>query len=114
MPSPIRLALICDYLEERWASMDLVGEMVLSHLRARHAGAIAPTRVCPPFRHRAGRLAPARLARAAHNADRALNRMVDYPRVAGRLARRGDFDLFHLVDHSYSQVLHALPAGRAV
>ena len=33
----IRLALACDYLEECWPSMDLVGEMVLSYLRGDHA-----------------------------------------------------------------------------
>ena len=37
---PIRLALVCDYAEEQWASMDLVGEMVLDHLRRGHAGAV--------------------------------------------------------------------------
>jgi glycosyltransferase involved in cell wall biosynthesis len=31
-----------------------------------------------------------------------------------RLARGGEFDLFHLVDHSYAQLVHELPAGRAV
>ncbi len=49
-PQPIRLALVCDYREEHWPSMDLVGEMVLTHLQAGHADAIAPTRICPPFR----------------------------------------------------------------
>ena len=33
IPMTIRLALCCDYLEEGWASMDLVGDMILGHLR---------------------------------------------------------------------------------
>src|SRR5262249_58441189 len=48
------------------------------------------------------------------NADRLLNRFWDYPRLLGRLARRGGFDLFHLVDHSYAQLVLALPPGRVV
>ena len=100
----IRLALVCDYVEERWPSMDLVGEMILAHLQARHAGAVAPTRICPAFRRRA----------RARNVDRLINRFYDYPKVTRRLARGGEFDLFHLVDHSYAQLVHEMPAGRAV
>ena len=43
-----------------------------------------------------------------------LNRYVDYPRQLRRPPGRGAFDLYHLVDHSYAQLVHALPAGRAV
>jgi glycosyltransferase involved in cell wall biosynthesis len=46
------------------------------------------------------------------NADRVLNRFWDYPRFVRDL--KSEFDLFHLVDHSYSQLLHELPAGRTV
>jgi glycosyltransferase involved in cell wall biosynthesis len=38
--------------------------------------------------------------------------MCDYPRYLRRVL--GDFDLFHLIDHSYSHLLHELPAGRAM
>lgn len=112
---PIRVALVCDYLEERWASMDLVAEMVGEHLARGHAGEVAVTTIRPPFRRRA-MLVPAkgRVAGAAWNADRALNRMVDYPRALRAIDRRERFDLYHLVDHSYSQLVHALPPGRAV
>src|SRR5262249_20945394 len=34
----------------------------------------------------------------------------DYPRHLRQ--RRNDFDLFHVVDHSYAQLVHALPAER--
>ncbi len=111
---PIRLAVVCDYLEENWPSMELVGEMVLSHLGERHADEVAVTRVCPPFRHRAARLPGIGRRGPARNVDRLINRFWDYPRTIADLARAGRFDLFHLVDHSYAQLVHALPPGRAV
>ena len=84
-PGPIRVALLCDYREEGWASMDLFGEMIERHLREGHAGAVEPTAFRPPFRRPFGRLpAPAKVAR---NADRLLNRFVTYPRAARVLAR---------------------------
>jgi glycosyltransferase involved in cell wall biosynthesis len=111
---PVRVAVLCDYLGENWPSMDLTAEMVVSMLRERHAGAVEVERVCPPFRHRLTRWPVVGRSPAAYNADRLLNRFRDYPRVARRLARSGRFDLFHVIDHSYGQLLHELPEGRAV
>jgi glycosyltransferase involved in cell wall biosynthesis len=112
---PIRLALVCDYLEERWASMDLVAEMVREHLGRGHDGEVVVTAVRPPF-HRRAMLVPAagRAAGVAWNADRALNRMVDYPRALRAIDRRERFDLYHIVDHTYAQLVHAQPPGRTV
>ena len=45
-------------------------------------------------------------------ADRIANRLWDYPRLVAGLADR--FDLFHIVDHSYAQLVHRLPAGRTI
>jgi glycosyltransferase involved in cell wall biosynthesis len=111
---PLRLAVACDYPEEGWTSMDLVGRMILAHLAARHADAVAACDVRPPFRRRLTRADGAARGRAARNADRLLNRFVDYPRAVRGLARVGAFDLLHVVDHSYSQLVHAAPPGRAV
>jgi glycosyltransferase involved in cell wall biosynthesis len=113
-PRPLRVAVVCDYPEEHWPSMDLVGEMILTHLHLGQAGAVEAERVCPPFRHRHTRLPVVGRSAAARNADRLVNRFHDYPRVLRRLAGTGRFDLYHLVDHSYSQLVHALPPGRAV
>lgn len=110
----IRLALLCDYAEEGWASMDLFGEMILGHLRLGHAGEVEPERVCPPYRRRLERLPGLGRRGAARNADRLTNRFVDYPGQVRRLVRSGRFDLYHLVDHSYAQLVHELPAGRSV
>jgi glycosyltransferase involved in cell wall biosynthesis len=112
--APLRVALICDFVEERWPSMDLFGEMILAHLQSEHAGAVAVTRICPPLRSRLARWSPLHMHRMAWNADRLVNRFWDYPRVLGRLARTGDFDLFHIVDHSYGQLAHVLPPGKTV
>ena len=50
--APMRLAVLCDYPEEGWASMDLVAEMVLQELHAHHGDQVGAVRVCPPFRRR--------------------------------------------------------------
>jgi glycosyltransferase involved in cell wall biosynthesis len=115
-PPPVgpRIALFADYLEEGWPSMDLVAGMLAQHLPAALSADRASVHCLRPvFRSRLSRLwSRGRAGRAAWNFDRLANRLFDYPRFAR--TRRAEFDLFHLVDHSYSQLLHELPAGRAV
>lgn len=111
---PIRVALVRDYLEENWPSMELVGEMIQGHLRQGHADAIQASRLLPRLRPRAGRLPGIGRGGAARNVDRLLGRFHDYPRWLGRQVRERPMDLYHLVDHSYGQLVHALPPGRAV
>src|SRR4029450_10936833 len=48
----IRVAVIADYLEEGWPSMDLVADMLMEHLRKEHAGTIEATLVRPPMPRR--------------------------------------------------------------
>ncbi len=107
-----RIGLICDFVEERWPSMDLVAAMVFERLRSEHAAALDIERICPPLHPRFARLPIVGGAPALHNADRLWNRFVDYPHSLK--PQLGRFDLFHLVDHSYSQLIHGLPPGRAV
>ena len=45
-------------------------------------------------------------------ADRVVNRFWDYPRWLAR--QRDAFDVFHIVDHSYAHLVHALPPERTV
>ena len=78
------------------------------------AEGIAATRVCPPYRRRLTRWPVVRRLGPARNADRVLNRFWDYPRALRATAGRGGFDLYHVVDHSYSQLVHVLPPGRSV
>ncbi len=104
-----RLAVICDLREENWPSMDLVAEKLLAHLRAEHAATIEPVRLCAAFRVRFGRL-PLLAKRQTFNADRILNRLVDYPRFLQTQQRSAE--LFHVCDHSYANLVHRLPAHR--
>jgi glycosyltransferase involved in cell wall biosynthesis len=110
--------VLCDFPEEGWHSMDLCGEMLLRELhelrhgfQGLHLGqGVRAERVCPPFRRCCGRLPVLGRRRTAFNADRLLNRFWTFPRHLR--ARLGDFDLFHVCDHSYAHLAHALPAGQ--
>jgi glycosyltransferase involved in cell wall biosynthesis len=109
MTKRLRVAVLADFPEEGWRSMDRVADCLIAELAGSHADRIEATRICPPFRHRSTRLWR---GRGSTNLDRLANRLIDYPRHAGRLADR--FDVFHLIDHSYAQVVHRLPAARTV
>src|SRR5437016_10213555 len=104
----LRVAIVCDFVEEGWPSMDLVAEMLLDHLRKDHSDVFAAKRVCPPMRRRFTRHSDGK----RFNADRFINRFWDYPHFARRLL--SEFDLFHVVDHSYGQLVHRLPPERTV
>ncbi len=105
-----RLAVLCDFREENWPSMNLFAEMLIQGVQKHQVGRAAAERVCPPFRRRFGRLPMLGRRPAAFNADRLLNRLWDFPRFARKQVDR--FDLFHVCDHSYAQLVHALPAER--
>lgn len=106
-----RLAVLFDPPEENWPSMDLVGEMLVRELCAAHADELAVTAIRPNIRAVARTLRPVIGDRVAFRAERAIARFVEYPARAA--AVRGRFDAFHVVDHSYAQLVHALPRGRA-
>jgi glycosyltransferase involved in cell wall biosynthesis len=102
------IAVMFDAREENWRSMDLVGDMLFQAWESNPALHVSPTRVSirvPNFVRRVR--GP---AHANFNADRALARYVAYPlrAVAARRRRR----LFHVVDHSYAQLVHVLPHER--
>jgi glycosyltransferase involved in cell wall biosynthesis len=107
----IRVAVICDFLEERWPSMDLVGDMLCCNLADQCHDDLTAVQVRPPLPRRLSRI-PGLPERSAWNADRLIGRFVDYPRWLR--SRQSHYDLFHLVDHSYSQLINGLAAGRVV
>lgn len=107
--SRLRVAILADYLEEGWPSMDLVAEMLLDRLTREHAATMDVTLIRPPLRRRLSRISSQRLA---FGVDRVAARLWDYPRFAAAL--RAEFDLFHVVDHSYAQLVHELPPDRTI
>ena len=107
----VRVAIVPDFREEFWPSMDLVADMLYANLCSQFSREMAVTQLHPAFRRRFARV-PIFPSKVARNADRLMNRLRDYPVWLRK--RRGDYDLFHIVDHSYSQLIHSLPADRTV
>ena len=52
MTSPLRVAILADYAEEGWPSMDLVADTLVDYLRREHAGPIEPTLIRPKMPRR--------------------------------------------------------------
>ncbi len=105
----LRVALLADYLEEGWPSMDLIAEMLQDRLSREHTASIDVALIRPALRRRLSRVSNQKLA---FGVDRIAGRLWDYPRVASSLSAR--FDLFHIVDHSYAQLVHQLPPSRTL
>jgi glycosyltransferase involved in cell wall biosynthesis len=105
-----RVAVISDFIEEGWPSMDLVAEMLSDHLAREHAKCFDVELVRPRF------IWPSSLRSIANKhslaAAKLFNRFAVYPRWIAR--NRSRFDIFHIVDHSYSHLIHHLPANRCV
>jgi glycosyltransferase involved in cell wall biosynthesis len=103
----LRLAVICDAVEEGWRSMDYVAEMLVKHLQEEHSDQFETVAITPRFFRVFERIAP---GPSAFNADRAVTRFVTYP--TSLLRSRSKFDLFHVADHSYAHLVHVLPRER--
>jgi glycosyltransferase involved in cell wall biosynthesis len=108
----LRVAIIADYLEEGWPSMDLVADMLFDRLQREHASSTSVSLVRPTLRRRAGRLPGSSRTTWLAGFDRVANRLWDYPRHVAAL--NGSYDIFHIVDHSYAQLVHSLPADRTI
>jgi glycosyltransferase involved in cell wall biosynthesis len=110
---PLKLAVLCDLLEERWFSMDLLADMLIAE--AREVPAVAVTRVRPALPPVLARVAERDGQRArnpwGYRAGIGFGRFVQYPVAA--LRERPRYDYFHVVDHSYAHLLFELPARRA-
>lgn len=96
----VDVALVADLIEERWPSMDLVADMLLDHLGRRPD--VRVTMLRPELRGSMATL----LARPV-GLDRYVRRFAQYPKW---LATSGSgHDVYHVVDHSYAHLVHALP-----
>jgi glycosyltransferase involved in cell wall biosynthesis len=107
-----RIAIVADLAEERWHSMDLVAEILMLGLRSPAARAVEAVQIRPSLVRRFTRVPG--LGRWSHveTADRIINRMWDYRRTLA--AQADDFDLFHIVDHSYAHLVTVLPPDRSL
>ena len=90
--------------------MDLCAQMLLKHLQSEHTESIHAVPICPPFKKRFQHLPGLGRKRAAFNGDRLFNRFWDYPQYLSQNV--ADFDLFHVCDHTYAQLVHVLPPER--
>jgi len=109
---PIRAAIVCDFREEGWHSMDLIADMLLEMLPSASGGSVIPTRLMPPMRRRWSRMPVIGGYSQARLADRLTGRFHDYPRWLAKRAH--EFDLFHIVDHSYAHLVRVLPVERTI
>lgn len=98
---PPRIAVIADFLEENWPSMDLAAEQLAQHLSRRTD--LSTSLMRPPLRVTSR-------ARPASSLERALGRFIQLPvELAGT---RFDADCFHIADHSYGHLALLFPARR--
>jgi glycosyltransferase involved in cell wall biosynthesis len=90
--------------------MDLTADLLFDEFRRVRPPVVEVELIRPPFRQ--WFTAPGWHARHLWNLDRGLNRYWHYPATVARMA--GRFDVFHIVDHSYAHLVHALPAERTL
>ncbi len=108
----MRVGIVCDLQEEGWPSMDLVAAMLADHLRAPFAAGVDGVLLRPPMVRRFTRIPLLAGLKRSDRIDRIVNRFVDYRRWL--VPFRNQFDVFHIVDHSYAHLAHVLPASRTV
>jgi glycosyltransferase involved in cell wall biosynthesis len=103
---PRRVAGLADFVEEGWPSMERVAENF-----QRQEKVFQPTYQTrlfrPPYQPWPGTGVP-----VVHQAERFWNRFACYPRALR--SQKGDFDLFHILDHSYAHLVKELPGERTV
>lgn len=103
--SPIRLAVVTDFPEERWESMDLVAEMILAEFQSGKWPHVSATVVTPPYQKLFQRMSSSRLT---WNLDRLLNRRIILVRGVRRALKQEKYDAVFIVDHSYAHVMNAV------
>jgi glycosyltransferase involved in cell wall biosynthesis len=109
MSSRPSIAVFLDSPDENWVAMNFVGEMLLGQWKTVLAADVEPSAFSidlPRFARRLPWLPAAR----AFKIDCGAGRFLAYPPLAVRERQRHDF--FHIVDHSYAQLVHVLPHER--
>lgn len=105
----ITVAFACDYAEEGWPSMDMVGTLLPQALAQADPG-VRVERLQPRARRWFGPEAPSGWSPSIR--ERLINRYFYYPRWLRRQQR--ERRVFHVVDHTYAHLVHQLPASRTV
>jgi glycosyltransferase involved in cell wall biosynthesis len=106
------VAVVADLAEARWHSMDLVAEILMLGLRSPATRVVDAVQIRPAMVRRFTRVPGLKEWSPAEKADRIINRVWDYRRMLS--AQAGDFDLFHIVDHSYAHLVTVLPPQRSL
>jgi len=106
------VAVVADLTEERWHSMDLVAEILMLGLRSPATRLVDAVQIRPAMVRRFTRVPGLKQWSPAEKADRIINRVWDYRRMLS--AQADDFDLFHIVDHSYAHLVTVLPPQRSL
>jgi glycosyltransferase involved in cell wall biosynthesis len=104
------IAVFCDSPDENWRAMDLAGEMLVREWSTSLGDRVEPVPFSidlPKIARNVPRLAA---RRTAFNFDRVAGRFLVYPAYAA--IQRPRFDFFHVVDHTYAQLVHVLPKAR--
>lgn len=96
----MRVAIVGDLLEEQWPSMDLVANRLHDELGGLDTRRLRVQMLRPTLRVR------------GRGIGRYVNRYWDYSRWLRPYAR--EFDVFHIVDHTYAHLAHVLPPGRTI
>lgn len=91
--------------------MDLVGDSLHAALGEQSPAVVDADKIRPAMRRRFEFLPGRRGRRAAFKLDRLAGRFVNYRFFARGIASR--YDMFHIADHSYGHLVHALPVGRS-
>ena len=107
--TPLKLALIADFPQERWESMDLVADMVELHLNSDLSDKIEAHRITPRYQPFFGRLSRSRLA---WNLDRLINRRIILRNGIREAITSDRFDMALIVDHSYAHIVPVLKQKR--
>jgi glycosyltransferase involved in cell wall biosynthesis len=92
--------------------MDLIGDMLLEQFADGHCNEMEASRVQPKLRRSCTALPLTRNSKVAWNADRLLNRAVFYPWWLRKRSRQ--FDVLHIVDHSYAQLAWQTVPSRTI
>lgn len=102
---PIQLALIADFPEENWESMNLIADMIETHIRAELGDCISVDRITPGYVPIFSCLSDRRFA---WNLDRFINRRLILKRGIKRAIAIKKYQAALVIDHSYAHVVPLL------